>query len=149
MLIRTHLVCKFAAYCCFPPVAPVVRREVGHGPSRLFVSFLSSCFSHQQFPTASIFCCCSPFFSHSFLISLNAVLPSPPWSLSPPFPSTFLTSDHFAYFSSPIHSPRWTHFYLLLTNFFLKLSYTQTSTLSSSILLLSALFIHLLTFTNS
>ena len=43
-------------------------------------SFLSSLFSHrvlyQQSPTPSVFYCRSPFYSNSFQISLNVILPS-------------------------------------------------------------------------
>ena len=70
-----------------------------------------------------------------FQISLNAVL-------------VFLASFYLspsgdrisASCSSPILSTRPPNFDLLLINFFLKLSFTPISTLSSSILLLSALF---------
>ena len=56
------------------------------------------------------------------------------------FPSIFWASDVFATFLSPIISTQLAHFNLLLTNFFLKVSFTPTSTLISSILLLSTLF---------
>ena len=61
-------------------------------------SFLSSRFFHfhfhyQQSPT-HILCCCSPFSSHSFRISLNAVLPS--HSASSP-PVSFPISGHLIY----------------------------------------------------
>ena len=82
--------------CYSPLVVPVVRGEVGRGSCHLFFvfSFLSSFFSHcvlcQQSPTPSIFCCCSPFSSHFFQISLNAVLPSHSRSSSLSFSLHFL-----------------------------------------------------------
>ena len=46
--------------------------------------FSVTAFSITSLPTPSIFCCCSPFSSHSFQISLNTVLPSHSRSSSPP-----------------------------------------------------------------
>ena len=57
------------------------------------------------------------------------------------FPSTFWASDLFASFSSPILSTWPAHFNLLITKCFLTHSFTPTSTLSSSILVLSMLYI--------
>ena len=91
---RTHLCCKSSLLLslswCPPLVVPVVTGHLGNCYCHLFfvVSLLSSLFSHyvlyQHSPTP-IICCCSPFSSLSFQISLNAVLSSS----SPPFPSTF------------------------------------------------------------
>ena len=53
--------------------------------------------------------------------------------------STFWTSVLFANYSTPILSTCPAHFNLIRTSFFLKRSFTPTSTLSSFILLLSAL----------
>ena len=106
-------------------------------------AFLSSLFSHyvlyQQSPTPSIFCCCSPFSSHSFQTSLNKVLPSPSLSPSPPFSFTFWASD-LCQFSISHSFQKNGPFHPTPHHLFLKLSFTPTSTLSSSILLLSALF---------
>ena len=130
--------------CCSPVVAlasgvrlPWLRSSV------LCLFFPLLCFSHyilyHQSPTPCVCCCCSPFSSHSFQISLNA---SPHHILGLPrlpFSYTFWPSDLFASFSSLILSMCLANFSLLLINFSLKLSFTQTSTLSSSSLLLSAL----------
>ena len=100
-------------------------------PSYVSSSFLSSLFSHcvlyHQSPTP-IFCRCSPFSSHYFQISLNAVLPSHSWSSSPPFPSSLWASDLFASFPSSILSKQMAHFNLHLINFFVELSSSKTST---------------------
>ena len=93
---------------------------------------LSHCVLYQQSPTPSIFCSCSPFSSHSLQISLNGVLSSHSRSSSPPSPPLP------ANVSTPILSTCPSHFSLLLTSFFLKLSFPPTSTLSSSRLLSSA-----------
>ena len=122
-----HLIC-----CCSPLVVPVIRGEVGHGYCRLlFIVSFFSLFSHyvlyHQSPTPSIFCCCSPLSSHSFQIYFNIVLPLHPRCSSPPFLTTFWASALFANFSSPILFIRPTNFSILLTNVFLKLSFTPTS----------------------
>ena len=113
--------------CCLV----VVRGEVGHGYIYLFfLSFISSLFYHcvlcQQSPTHYVCCCCSSFSSHSFQISLNAVLPTHSRSSSPPFPSNFWASALFANLSYPILFTCPAHFNLLLADFFLKLSFTPT-----------------------
>ena len=106
--------------CCSPLVVPVIRGDVGHGYYRLlFVSFFHYVLYHQSL-TTPIFCHCSPFSSHSFQISLTAVLPSHSRSSSPPFPSTFWASHLYVTYSSPILSTWPAHFNLFLANFFLK-----------------------------
>ena len=55
-----------------------------------FFIFSLTMFSHRQSPAPSISCCCSPFSSDSYQISLNAVFPSHSWSSSPPFSLHFL-----------------------------------------------------------
>ena len=59
-----------------------------------FLEFSFLTFSHyilyQQSPIPSILSSCSPFSSHSFQTSLNAVLPSHSLSSSSPFPLHFL-----------------------------------------------------------
>ena len=102
--------------CRSPLVVPAVRGEVGHGYCHLFFVFPFLVFS-QCVPTHSVFSCCSPFSSHSFQISLNAVLPSRFRSSSHPFPSTFWASDLFDIFSSPSPPTCPTHFNLHLSNF--------------------------------
>ena len=88
---------------CSPHGIPVVRVEVSHGYYRLCICLFSPQFYLTVFsiksPTPSIFRCCSPFSSHFFHISVNAVLPSHSRSSSPPVPLHFLGS-----FSSPILS---------------------------------------------
>ena len=94
---------------------------------------------YQQSPAPSMCCltsCCSLLSSHTFQISLNAILPSHCRSYSPPFPSIFWTSDMLVSFSSLVHSTQPANFNLLLTNFFPNLSFTSTSTYTSSILVL-------------
>ena len=108
--------------------------------SRLFFPLLI--FSHyilyHQSPTPPVLCC-SPFSSHSLQISHNAVLPSHSLSSSSIFPLHFLGIWSLCQFliSHSLYSPA--NFSLLLT-IFLKLSFTPTFTLRSSILLFSALF---------
>ena len=92
--------------------------------SSVFFLLFSHCILYQQFPT-SICCCCSPFSSHSFQISLNT---SSHHILNLPrllFLSTFWASAVFANFSSPILSTCGAHFSLLLTSYLLNVSFTQ------------------------
>ena len=56
-----------------------------------FSSHFSNCVLYHKCPTSSIFCCCSSFSSHSFQISLNAVLPSHSRLSTPPFPLHILS----------------------------------------------------------
>ena len=119
---------------CSPLAVPVVRGEVAM--VTVIFSVLSLLFSYcslyQQSPTLSIFCCCSPFSSHSFQISLNTVLR---------FPSTFWASAlALPFFPSRILSTCLAHFSLLFSSFFVNLSFTPNSTLSSPSLLPPALF---------
>ena len=115
---------------CSSPLVPVVRGEVGEGYCHPFFVFyfLSLLFCHcvlyRQSLTPSIFCCCSPFFSHSYQIFLMAVLPSHHRSSSFPFPSTFWASARFTNFSSSILSTCRDHFSLHITSFFLRRSST-------------------------
>ena len=80
-----------------------------------------------------IFCCCSPFSSHSFPISLNAVLPSHSLSSSPPFSLHFLGICSLCQFSSPVLSTCPAHFSLLLASFFFKLSFTPHTAINKTI----------------
>ncbi len=60
------------------------------------LSFLTSLTTFSvKSPTRYTFCCCSPFSSHFFKISLNPILPPHFRSSSPPFSSTFWASDLF------------------------------------------------------
>ena len=108
-----------------------------------FPSSFSSSSLSPLFPTMFsvnslqfIFCCCSPFFSHSSHVFLNAVLPSHSQPSSTHFPSIFWVS---ALYLCRILSTRQAHTNLLLVNFSSKLWSTPTPTLTSSILLLAAL----------
>ena len=95
----------FSSWC------PCHRGEVGRGFCHPFLvfSFLSSHFSHcvlYQQSLTPIFCCCSPFSSHSSQISRNAVLPSHSQSSSPPFPAIFcarLSLPVFLFISHTFH----------------------------------------------
>ena len=66
--------------------------------------------------------CCSPFFSHSFQISLNATLP-----LHSRSSSFFLPLSVHLLSLAIFHLPCLAYFSLLLTSFFLNLSFTPTS----------------------
>ena len=117
--------------------------EVGQGYRRLVRCLF---FPHFSLITSSI--------SNLQLLFFAVVLHSPPTPSRSPltqsshrilglprllFPSNFWTSYFFGNFSSTILSTCAANFSLLLTNFFLKLSFTPTSSLSSYILLVSAL----------
>ena len=65
----------------------------------LHVTYLSPCVLYQQPPTL-LHCYCSPFSSHSFLISPNTVLSSHSPSSSPSLLSTFCPSDLCHFFTS-------------------------------------------------
>ena len=81
--------------CCSPLVVPVVKGEVRHGYSMFSSFYLSSpylsitTFRINNLQLRHCFCC-SQFSSHSFQISLNAVLPSHSRSSSPRFSLHFL-----------------------------------------------------------
>jgi len=70
-------------------------------------SFPSSLFSHcvlyQQSPTPSVCCCYSPFSSHYFQISLNAILSSHSQSSSPPSPTFWASALCQCYISHSFH----------------------------------------------
>ena len=72
------------------------------------------CILYHKSPTPFVFCCYTPFSSHSFQISLNTVFASHSQFPSPPFPSTFWASALFSHFSSPILSTCLAHFSLIL-----------------------------------
>ena len=94
----------------------------GQSKPSLPLSFFLLFSISSQSPTPTIFCCCSSFSSHSFQIYLN---------INPVLPSVFLASFFSqlsgqlisASFSSAICFTLPAHFSLVLTNFFLKLSF--------------------------
>ena len=100
------------------------------------LTFVSLRFLSQS-PTPSIFYCSPPFSTHSFQISLNVVFPSHSRSSSPPFPLHFLGICSLCHFFI-CHSFHVSGSFKLIASFFLKLSFTPCSTLSSSNRLLSA-----------
>ena len=114
----------------------------GQSKPSLPLSFFLLFSISSQSPTPTIFCCCSSFSSHSFqsYLNINTVLPSVFFAS---FFSQLSGQLISASFSSAICFTLPAHFSLVLTNFFLKLSFPPIS-ISSSILLLSALFTHMI-----
>ena len=101
----------------------------------LFLCLLSSLRSLSTVSNSYLLLLFSILFKYLLTQSFNCVLSLPHLI----FPSTYWGSVLFASFPSSILSTWLSHFNLLLTNFFLKLSFTSTSTLSSCILF-SSLF---------
>ena len=111
ILMSVLRVKPFKQVSCSPLGIPGIRDAVGHGYRRLFFVFFPLTFLSLRYSstssTPSICCCCSPFSSHSFQMSLNTTLPSYFWFPRFPFPSSFWAFDLFANFS--LHLPFFPH----------------------------------------
>ena len=103
--------------------------------SFFLLSLFAHCVLYKHSPVPSICCSFSPFFSHSSRTVF--------FDLPSQFRSHFLFPPLSRYLVSlPVFLSIWTtHINLLLTNFFLKLFFIPTSTISSPIHLLSALLV--------